>query len=194
MAKTVRLPAESPDSVRARDLTDRLQDHVGKRIAAWRPEDSGDREDDPIDRADGMAKEHNFHAEFGWESDGTQFGYIVAENNESNAGMVAHRGVLDEREFDLLDWGKVREITLAKLGVSHDQFEFAYSDRAGKPSPAARAVRDHVDERLLAISEAGGNMAQLANILLWDVDPVRGSRKMRRALERAREAREAKRS
>lgn len=176
--KILRLEAEDPAVVRARDLGRMASEPVG---------------------GDGLAKfpSTTDGPSVNEDEDDALFavldapGYMVGENNEANAGMVAHRGILDEREFELLDWAEVRGIVLAKLGVDHESFEAAYGDQPGRPSAGTLDIRRHVDERLLAISEAGGNMTQLANILLWDVDPEHGCRKMRRVLERAKEAREA---
>jgi hypothetical protein len=113
---------------------------------------------------------------------------MVPVGDETYHGMVAHRGTLSEREKELLDWEKVERLVYAKIGATAEEVEAAYTERAGAPSAERLETRAFIDARLLAISEAGGNMSVLATVFGWDIDLDGKCQKMQRALRRARKA------
>lgn len=119
-----------------------------------------------------------------------QFGYVIPSGDESYAGMVAHRGVLSDREFLLLDWDVVEQLVVARLGVTMDELAACYPEK-GTVTNEMRPTRDHVDSRFLAIQEAGGNILQLATVLGWPISKEDGRCwKIERAVARAKKARE----
>ena len=112
-------------------------------------------------------------------------GWSVVHTAQSTeeTGMTAHRGVVHPDEH--IDMERVRALVEDNLGCPLAEIDEVY--RAGKPTAIRARTRAVIDARLLALSRAGGNMTALARVLGWDVD-ADGSRKMKRALARARAA------
>jgi hypothetical protein len=103
---------------------------------------------------------------------------VVLEGDEHDAGMTAHRGVLQPGEY--VDFFALRSKVEAALGYTYAQISAAYA--TGRPQADQRQLRDKIDARLLALSVAGGNMTVLAKVLGM------GHATMERALARAKEA------
>lgn len=75
------------------------------------------------------------------------------------------------------------------LGFARHDIERAYQIN-GRPGPGVKQIRDRIDARLLALSERGVNMTDVARVLGWSVtrraDGTSDCQTMRRALRRAR--------
>jgi hypothetical protein len=92
-------------------------------------------------------------------------------------GMTAHRGVLHPDEY--VDFFTLREQVEEALGFTYAEVSAAYSD--GRPTAEQRQQREKIDARMLALSRAGGNMAEFAKAVGISEKTVD------RALARARE-------
>lgn len=79
----------------------------------------------------------------------------------SDAGMVAHRGVLHPDDY--VDTLALREAVLAELGVTYADLAEAY--KMGRPTAEQRESRESIDAQFLALSRAGTNIPALAEAL-----------------------------
>lgn len=113
----------------------------------------------------------------GVTSDEREFHYL---------GMTAHRGVLHPDEY--VDHEALIFAVEMRLGVTLEEVAEAF--RAGNPDAARLKVKNYIEDQLLELEEAGGNMSLLASILGWTVWPNGVSRTMRKALKRARSRRD----
>lgn len=111
--------------------------------------------------------------------------------DEENGGLTAHRGVLHPDDY--VDRDLLAALVFDRLGFTPDEVESVY--RVGGMTGDQKALRSRIDARLLEVSEAGGNMLELAKALGWTISPPPPSgkgetcRKMERALARAVSAR-----
>lgn len=108
-------------------------------------------------------------------------------DDPSEHGMVAHRGVLTAEEVKWLDSESVVMAIEYQLGATIEEVKSAYS--SGRPSPEAKALRRVMDAKFLDLSENGGNMTLLANILGFYIKDNGQCEAMSKALNRARERR-----
>lgn len=85
---------------------------------------------------------------------------------------------------------KVEEV----LGFTYEEITSVYVDSPGSIPVVQRQLRDKIDARLLALSRSGANMTAVARILGWSISTnlagKKNSRKMSRALDRAKRAEE----
>jgi hypothetical protein len=88
----------------------------------------------------------------------SRFGIVVGKDE---GGLVAHRGVLQDDEY--VDFFLLREQVEAEFGMTYGEITTVYQN--GRPNAAVLQNRAKVDARLLELSRAGGNMAQLAKAL-----------------------------
>jgi len=105
------------------------------------------------------------------------FSIVATGNDESDAGMTAHRGVLADGEF--VDPEELQAAIEAELGYTYAEITAVY--KAGPKSATQREFRTYVDARMLALSLSGANMTAVAASL----DLSRAA--VNRALDRARE-------
>lgn len=137
----------------------------------------------------GQDARRSFLREGGWVRDDT----LRPLDGESRwTGGRTHRGVLDEVEY--VDEEKLAGLVRDNLGVSPNIVNLLY--RPGYLAPHEKAVRDAIDKKFLALADAGGNMLALARVLGWPIEGPNAqgkyrSKKMERALARAREARDS---
>lgn len=110
----------------------------------------------------------------GFGADASAFGVV---SGHEDGGLVAHRGPLHPDEY--VDFFVLRAEVEADLGFTYADVSAAYTN--GRPTTEQRQLREKIDARLLALSRAGGNMAQLAKILSLS------EKALDRALRRARE-------
>lgn len=90
------------------------------------------------------------------------FGVIdPVHNNEHQAGMVAHRGVLHPDEY--VDADVLRDAACEAVGFTYAEITSVY--RQGLKTPETRQLRERIDSRMLALRRSGGNMTQLADAL-----------------------------
>lgn len=175
------LPPEDPDVVRERD---------GVGTQAYRSNSrfrEGDLSINALFTGDMI--------EDGGRADG--WGVVHAsDNRDDNGGLTTHRGVLHPDEY--VDEAVLQSLVERELGYPYEQIRSAYPDTPGSIPVDLRQLRDKIDSRLLALSRSGGNMTALARALGWPLSPNRGgagesanSRKMSRALDRAKKAEEA---
>lgn len=162
-----------------------VSDNHGRRLSRISPEDGEIAfEDRPSRSLDSRQHEALSHLHDG--------GSVVFSGDETYHGLVAHRGVLSEYDFSLLDWDRVASLIADQLDSTVAEINEVYGP--GRPDPQRVARRAELDERLLEVQEAGGNMHQLASMLEWAIETTptgHRCRKMTSALQRARIAREA---
>jgi len=104
---------------------------------------------------------------------------VVSPDHGDRCGMVAHRGVLHPGEY-VDEWRVFLEVE-RRFGFDLADFAVAYCQ--GRKSAAQRELRDRIDQRLLGIADAGGNLELLARVLEIDRKTIG------RALARARQVR-----
>ncbi len=73
-------------------------------------------------------------------------------------GMTSHRGILHPDEY--IDFFALRAQVESEFGHSYEAIASAY--KVGRPTAEARQTRDEIDAQVLALSRAGGNMAEFA--------------------------------
>lgn len=90
------------------------------------------------------------------------FGVVdPVHNNEHQAGMVAHRGVLHPDEY--VDSDVLLDAACEAVGFTYAEITAVY--RQGLKTPELRQLRERIDSRMLALRRSGGNMTQLADAL-----------------------------
>lgn len=97
----------------------------------------------------------------------------------TDAGMTAHRGVLQDGEY--VDFFLLREAAEAELGFSYADVSAAY--KGGRPTAEQRQLRDRIDSRLLALSRSKGNLQQAAKLLGLNESTVDRAVRRARAVE-----------
>jgi len=127
-------------------------------------------------RADDTEEQRGFTREGGWSA--------VYPGAEFDGGLVAHRGVLHADEY--VDMDVLADAVAERLGFTVQEIRSVY--RQGPLSDSARALRDRVDARILAVSDSGGLLVELGRALGWAVKPDGHCRTVENALARAREA------
>lgn len=136
---------------------------------------------------EGEEYSHTFTAEDWWYLQISINGYVVGPKDLRYEGLVAHRGILTAEESEWLDRDTVRVLASRLLDSNTVELEYVYGP--GAPSARRLARRAQLDELLLQVQEAGGNMHQLALALNWYVEKTPTGdrcRKMTQALDRAR--------
>lgn len=111
----------------------------------------------------------------------------IKNNDDERGGLTAHRGVLHPEEA--VDPDVFAPMIEDALGFTYAEIAAAY--REGRPSNSTLQLRAQIDARLLELSRSGGNMIELAKALGWPIEQGgkgENSRKMERALARARQA------
>lgn len=107
-----------------------------------------------------------------------------------NGGLTSHRGVLHPDEY--VDAELLAGMAADHMGFTVDEIRTVY--RPGRPRADVLDLRSRIDARILEVSEAGGNLNELARALGWRVGDDHTCRNMERTLARARAARDAKES
>lgn len=102
---------------------------------------------------------------------------VVGSYGATDMGLTAHRGVLHGDEY--VDFFALREQVEAEFGYTYAAIAATYKN--GRPTAEQRQQREEIDARMLALSRAGGNMAEFAKAVGLSEKTVD------RALARARE-------
>jgi hypothetical protein len=121
-------------------------------------------------------EERGFLLEGGWHAVEPPKGSV------RGGGTTSHRGVLHPGEY--VNEDALRVLVERELGFTYEQVRSVY--RQGPLSPDQRELRARIDARLLALSNAGGNVALLGAALGFPVKANGNCRAMENALARAR--------
>lgn len=113
---------------------------------------------------------------------------LIPIGEETYHGMIAHRGLLTEGEFENLDILAVKERACELLGTDSRELYEIYQ-KSGPPSPARILRRAELDEKLLQLRDSEVSMRLVAIALGWTVT-ADSCPKMKKVLSRARKARD----
>lgn len=102
-------------------------------------------------------------------------------------GMKAHNGVLHPDDY--VDTSELERMVEERLGFTLEEVRTAFTK--GTPNRERLWAKAAIEDRLLELSEAGGNMFHLARIFGWHIRP-NGCRTMTKALNRARARRDGR--
>jgi hypothetical protein len=144
----------------------RLGDHLfgGERRGHLADDAPADEEEDDSED-DGSARAFLFG------EDGHGVSVVDTARSTSNrgthgardAGMTAHRGVLDRLEW--VDFAEVARQTEAGLGFTRQELARVSGARGGRPRKADAVLSDRVNARLAELRAEGSNFAVLAQVL-----------------------------
>lgn len=118
----------------------------------------------------------------GFLLDGGWHAVTVNEGGGRSGGMTSHRGVLQGHEH--VDSDALQALVENELGFTLEQVRSVY--RQGRLSAESRELRGRIDARVLALSQAGGNVAALGRVLGFHVNASGACEALNNALERAR--------
>lgn len=159
---------------------DRLGDHL------FTSDRRGHGPDDAVNVAEDVdtddpreLEERGFVLDGGWRLAQAGKGRV---RQVDDGGMTSHRGVLHPEEH--VDEHVLRAAVEAELGFTYEAVHSVY--RQGPLSQDQRELRARIDARVLALSHAGGHMAQLGRALGFPVKDDGHCRAIENALARAR--------
>lgn len=110
------------------------------------------------------------------------FHVVAIKGGDQKGGLTSHRGTLHPSEY--VDGFELRVQVEAALGYTYEEVLSVY--RKGPLSADQRELRGKLDARLLALSDAGGNMVELGKALGFKDNPGGHPRAIKNALGRAR--------
>ena len=166
------LGANSPMSELAQLMQEPAHGPNSGRRASDNPEREGQHV--PLGAEDWQAAE--FMRAGGWS--------IVHAKDGARAGVSAHRGATHPDEY--VDPAVLRGLVEHELGFTYEQVRSVY--RQGPLSADQRELRARIDARLLALSRAGGNLAELGRALGFKVERDSHCEPMDNAVARAQAA------
>lgn len=100
-------------------------------------------------------------------------------------GMRAHRGILQPEEY--VDSDELAEKVGMLLGMPIETVRGAFAP--GTPDRLRQSIKSSLEDKMLQLSEAGGNMSILAQVLEFNVREDGYCRTMSNLLARARDRR-----
>jgi hypothetical protein len=109
----------------------------------------------------------------------------IKGNLEQGQGLTAHRGVLQEGEY--VDPKVMAEAIWQRFQVDAEDISAVFGP--GRLSAQDQKLRAWLEDAFLRIQDRGGNMAQFAKVLGWEVRADGYSRRMSQALSRAKKRR-----
>ena len=107
---------------------------------------------------------------------------VSIKGGDEEGGVTSHRGVLHPEEY--VNHDVLRGLVERELGFSYEQIRSVY--RQGPLTATQRELRGRIDARVLALSRAGTNLAELGRALGFPVKDNGNCRALENALARAR--------
>lgn len=182
-------PAGREEQLERWGLTSSPRWREAERAPRHAPDESDSSEHD--DGTEGRELEElGFVQEGGWSLVDSARGHTKlggATGGARDAGMSAHRGVLQADEY--VDAGALQAAVEDELGFTYAEVKAVY--RQGPKSSAQLELRTRIGARLLRIAASGGNLLELGRAFGWAIEEGNGTggancRTMERAVERAR--------